>query len=143
MKNQRRIGTLFAALSVIALHGEMLAQDASAQIDATTTISLSSDQSVAVTSIGRTSDRVNVRPNQTVNVSMQFSAARAGDQVVIQTLDGGNVGNAGDVPTVAADNSLQFTFQASADPGLNRIIVRDGNQEIGLQIWVVDPNSGN
>lgn len=42
---------------------------------------------------------------------------------------------------IRADGTISFTFVPGLEPGLRQISLRVADQEIGLQVWVNDPNN--
>jgi hypothetical protein len=42
---------------------------------------------------------------------------------------------------IRADGTISFTFVVGLEPGLRQISLRVADQEIGLQVWVNDPNN--
>jgi hypothetical protein len=111
------------------------------QIDATATINFSSSQAVTVNSSVGTSDRVALQPNQSVDVIVRFSTPKTGHNIIVDALDGGKIVVAGNSASVSASNSVHFSFEVNGDPGLRRVILRDGSQEIAFQFWVLDLNN--
>ena len=157
MKHQRKtLISLSLASALVAFsvgNSELLAQTSvpaapptapyapKPQIDAATTIGVATNQAVTVNSTGRISDRVGLLPNQIVSVSVKFAAMKVGHSITIEALDGGYIRTAGWPLIVAADNTTSFTFQASGEPGMHRVILHDGAQEIGLQFWILDQSN--
>jgi hypothetical protein len=113
------------------------------QVDATVTVTLSATQSVSVNSTAGVSDKIALQPNQSVDVIVKFAAPKTGHNVNVDALDGGRVVIAGNSTSVAASNSVHFNLQVAGEPGICRVVLRDGAQEIGFQFWVLDPNNPN
>lgn len=80
---------------------------------------------------------VMVRPNQTVPITLQFPADKAGTQVAAMPLDGGSI-NRHDL-VVLPTGRVIFTFKPSAAPGRYRLLVRTPFEEHVLEFYVVDP----
>lgn len=101
---------------------------------------------------------VGLKPDQIVQVTVQYPTSQSLQIVNLAALDGGMVlpptigpGNlpptataATDIPlttlslAISVDGKLSFTFVATHDPGKNQISLRSGSQEFGLQFWVFD-----
>lgn len=82
---------------------------------------------------------VGVRPDQLVQVSVQYPVTKTGRLIVAEALDGGQVLVQGPL-VVGLDSIIRFQFRAAHMPGINHIALRDGAQELGLQFWVLDEN---
>lgn len=80
---------------------------------------------------------VGVRPDQLVQVSVQYPVIKTGQVIVAEALDGGQVLVQGPM-VVGLDNTIRFQFRAAHTPGLNHIALRDGSRVLGLQFWVLD-----
>ena len=73
-------------------------------------------------SAGETVEPVGIRPGQQLAITLRFLRKRAGDEVRISPLDGGEV----DIPvpaTIAEDGSVTFNFRPGVSPGLYRLAV--------------------
>jgi hypothetical protein len=68
-------------------------------------------------------EAVAVDPSANSDVSLQFPQSVAGKMVSVQALDGGvlQIPN----PAIAQDGNLSFSFQASDQPGVHRVVVID------------------
>ncbi|HKP03086.1 MAG TPA: hypothetical protein VJU77_06920 [Chthoniobacterales bacterium] len=106
--------------------------------EATAAIDLGNDQVVTVSSHQGGFDRVGLRHDQTIDVRVQYSAAKIGQPITVEALDGGSVVAASKDLVVAADGTIHFKFRAGHQPGVYQIAVRNGSQELGLQFWVRD-----
>jgi len=84
------------------------------------------------------SDTVGLQPNQTVTVVAQYPASSIGHQITAVALDGGRI--IGPVSQSVDDPSatVQFQFQADADPGTYQVSLRDGSEEVAVSFWVLD-----
>ena len=111
-------------------------------IDAVATVNLG-NQSITMTTRRGLSDRVGLQPDQIVDVAVQFSAPKSGHTITVEPLDAGRIVSASNRFVVAADNTIKFTFQVGHGPGISQVCLHDGAQEIGLQFWVLDNQSGN
>jgi hypothetical protein len=127
MKTMKRI--LFSSLPAILLwFGSCCiatAQDPVAQSDQIT----SADQQIIQdddTSTGKFQP-VTVDPSATSDVALQFPASLASKPVVVQPLDGGQLGIDGNSAVIDQNGMLSFPFQVSDQPGVHRVIVIDPN----------------
>ncbi|MEN3370481.1 MAG: hypothetical protein V7609_2624 [Verrucomicrobiota bacterium] len=75
---------------------------------------------------------------QQVAITLRFLRKRAGDQVMIGLLDGGQINVAGPV-TIAPDGTVAFSFQTDGAPGLYRLMI-SGAQSYQLMLYAFDPN---
>jgi hypothetical protein len=75
---------------------------------------------------------------QQVAITLHFLRKRAGDQVMINLPDGGQIDVQGPV-TIAPDGTVAFNFQAGGTPGLHRLRV-DGAESYQLMLYAYDPN---
>jgi hypothetical protein len=83
-------------------------------------------------------DRVGLHHDQTVDIVVQYSTATAGAPVTVEPLDGGAIVASGKDLVVASDGTIHFKFRAGHQPGTYQIALHNGDQELGLQFWVVD-----
>ncbi len=83
-------------------------------------------------------ERVGLWPRQVVDVMVHYGAAKAGQTITAQPLDGGRVITTGSSLVVAADGTIAFKFQAGDQPGTYQVSLRDNAQESGLEFWVFD-----
>jgi hypothetical protein len=102
--------------------------------DVTAVIQFSDGQTATVTS---SSDTVGLQPNETVNITVQFSQDKAGHLLKVEPLDGGCV-LSGSQTVVASDGTAIFQFQGGRSPGRYQLSVHDSAEEVGLQFWVLD-----
>jgi hypothetical protein len=107
---------------------------------------------------------VGAQPGDVLQVTVYYPTDQALQIVNLEALDGGMLlpptvepieppplGCVGDgcpnQPTPAlslvinADGTISFTFVVGQDPGLRQISLRQGDQELGLQFWVNDPDN--
>jgi len=82
---------------------------------------------------------VGIRPDQLVQVAVQYPVTKTGHLIVTEALDGGQVLVQGPL-VVGLDSIIRFQFRAAHVPGINHIALRDRAQELGLQFWVLDEN---
>jgi hypothetical protein len=75
---------------------------------------------------------------QPVAITLHFLRKRAGDQVMIGLLDGGQIDAQGPV-TIAPDGTVAFSFQPGGAPGLYRLMI-SGAQSYQLMLYAFDPN---
>jgi hypothetical protein len=102
--------------------------------DVSAIVQLSNGQRVTVTDF---SDAIGLAASEIVDVTVQFPAANAGENVDIGQLDGGCVSNGSSV--VTNEGVVAFRFQATPNAGQNRVILRHGSQTLRLQFWVLNP----
>jgi hypothetical protein len=103
------------------------------------TVSYNSGKSVGTQIVDRLAERVGLRGNEVVNVSIQYGSAFAGRAVSITPLDGGRIVGREANATVGTDGSLSFKFQATKLPGVYEIALHDQEgDDLGLQFWVFD-----
>jgi hypothetical protein len=83
---------------------------------------------------------IGLQPNQTVDVSVQFPAERAGESIPLSVWDGGKISTANKDALVGSDGRLTFAFQAGSAPGLYRVVLQPASEEYCVRFWVIDPN---
>ncbi len=101
--------------------------------DLSATVQFSNGQTLTLTDF---SNSIGVQPGDTVTVIVSFPLDDVGQTARIEPLDGGRVFNSSGI--VAADGTLNFTFQAPANPGQDRIALRHGSRTLRMQFWVLD-----
>ena len=99
-------------------------------------ISFANGKSLTTSAEGGLSDLVALQPDEVVNLQLNFPLSAAKLRIVVQSLDGGFA--SGTENTVDADGTLNVTFQASASPGLNRILVVNQGTSSTLRFWVIN-----
>jgi hypothetical protein len=89
---------------------------------------------------------VTVDPSATSDVALQFPASLASKPVVVQPLDGGQLGIDGNSAAIDQNGMLSFPFQVTDQPGVYRVLVIDPNADedslaiVGMvQFEVPDP----
>ena len=107
-------------------------------VDATATIVDGSDSPVVTASRKGVFNRVGIKHDHTVNITVQYPATRAGRSIVAEALDGGQVIGANKGLTVADDGTITFKFRVGHEVGAYHVALRDGTEELGLQFWVLD-----
>ena len=70
---------------------------------------------------------VTVDASANSDVKLQFPVSLASKTVTIAAMDGGTLTGGGGTSSIGGDGSLSFSFQASDQPGVHRIIVIDPN----------------
>jgi hypothetical protein len=103
-------------------------------------VSYSSGQSITVPINDGISTLVCVQPDQLVQLTVQYPTSQALQTVNLQSLDGGAV--LPTTTTAGADGTLNFTFQVGHTPGVYQVALNGGGEELGLQFWVLDQQSG-
>src|SRR5205823_14148591 len=107
-------------------------------VDATATIDVGATQPVTATSRRGIFDRVGLRHDQMIDIAINYPVAKAGQAIIVEALDGGQVIGAGKSMIVGTDGTIHFKFRAGHQPGVYQIALHDGAQELGLQFWVLD-----
>ena len=74
-----------------------------------------------------------------VEISLEFPKTMVGYPVVIVPLDGGQISASMQPLVVAANGTVDFSFEAGSTAGLYRLQVR-GAQPCELQLYAFDPN---
>jgi hypothetical protein len=106
--------------------------------DATATIDFGNGE-VATASCRRGNfERVGLRHDQVIDVSVQYPAAVAGKTIAVESLDGGQIIAAPKNLVVAGDGTIHFKFRVGHTPGVYQIALHNGARELGLQFWVHD-----
>jgi hypothetical protein len=80
-----------------------------------------------------------LRPNQTVPVTLQFSASAAGMPVALVPLDGGKISGGGN-GVVLPTGRILFTFSPGALAGRYRVMVYFPGEQHLLEFYVADPD---
>lgn len=106
--------------------------------DATVSIDPGTGQLVTVSCHNGNFERVGLRHDQTVDVTVQYSTAATGQSITVEPLDGGQVVAAAKKLLVGADGAIHFKFRVGHTPGIYQVALRNGGQELGLQFWVTD-----
>ena len=83
--------------------------------------------------------RVTLNPLETTDIKLQFAATIAGTPVIIQALDGGELGLAADSAAIALDGTTSFQFQVADQPGLYRVLVIAAGTVSMVQFEVPNP----
>jgi hypothetical protein len=103
----------------------------------TATVTFNSGQSVRARSSEGLSERVGLRKNQVVNITMHYPVEDAGRSILVLPLDGGRI-TGPKMLTIARDGTIRFKFQIEREPGAYQIMLQDRAQELRLQFWVWD-----
>jgi hypothetical protein len=114
-----------------ATNGLLLPEQVSA------TVQLRPTQSIAISSKRGIFALVGVKPDQLVEIAVQYPALHAGRSINAESLDGGQVLLQGPL-LVGADGAIHFQFRAGHSPGINHVALHERAQELGLQFWVLD-----
>jgi flagellar hook protein FlgE len=130
--NRALVSTGTPAAPPSAIKSRRVPADATASIDVGT--------GVLVTAYSRhgSFDRVGLRHDQTVDITVQYSTANAGQTITVEPLDGGQIVAPAKNLVVGNDGAIHFKFHAGHQPGVYQIALRNGGQELGLQFWVRD-----
>ena len=107
-------------------------------VEAIASIDFGNNQSVTTICYEGSFDRVGLRHDQTIDITVSYPTTDAGRAITVEALDGGSVVAPAKNLTVAADGAIHFKFRAGHQPGVYQIALRNGVQELGLQFWVLD-----
>jgi hypothetical protein len=102
------------------------------------TVTFGPGHAVTAKTLNSVSERVGLRPQQTVDVTVFYGAEQAGETVTVDALDGGRVIVPGQAMVIGRDGTVSFKFQTGATPGIYQVSVRDASTELGVQLWVLD-----
>ncbi len=83
-------------------------------------------------------ERVGLRHDQTVDITVKYSTAAAGQAITVEALDGGQIIAAPKKLIVGSDGAIHFKFRVGHQPGIYQVALHNGAQELGLQFWVTD-----
>ena len=83
-------------------------------------------------------DPLGLRPQQAVNITVQFPAELAGQAMIAEALDGGTLSLPEGGLVVAADGTVFFQFQAGGSQGACRIAVHQPDDQNIINFWVID-----
>ncbi len=84
-------------------------------------------------------DRVsNIRPGAVIPITVLYPQGRKGEKVVVLVQDGGSLEKEKKVEELTLDSrrEISFRFRATSSPGLFRIMLRKGNDEKVINLWV-------
>ncbi|MBA2436306.1 MAG: hypothetical protein H0V54_14720 [Chthoniobacterales bacterium] len=84
-------------------------------------------------------DRLGVRTQQILTITVQFPPELAGQTILVDPLDGGAVTVPEEGLLVGSDGNVTFQFQTSEGFGAARIAVHQPDDNNFVQFWVVDP----
>lgn len=107
-------------------------------VDATATIVDGLDAPVVTHSRKGVFNRVGLKHDHTVEITVQYPATKAGRSITAEALDGGQIIGANKGLTVANDGTITFKFRVGHEVGAYSVALRDGTEELGLQFWVPD-----
>jgi cytoskeletal protein RodZ len=81
--------------------------------------------------------RVLVEPSSTTHVKIAYPQAHAGDSVVVETEDGGQLDNSkmANIATLDDKLTLQFNFQTTSQSGIYHVTLRNGADVKVLNFW--------
>lgn len=104
------------------------------------TIIFPNAESLQDRSRGRQYGLVGIRPNELVEIALQFSTQWAQRLLSVEALDGGRVLAKRNV-VVAADGTASVRFLVGHDPGLYRLSITGAGAPALLRFWVPDPEN--
>ena len=84
--------------------------------------------------------KVMAPPGQPVNISLQFSVSGTNNHFSVEPLDGGTMPTSQSDSILAAGGTASIQYQPGTQPGLYRVLLRQGSDTALLQFWVSDPN---
>jgi hypothetical protein len=81
--------------------------------------------------------RVLIQPKDLVHVQVAYPQGQTGDPVVVETEDGGNLDGRKTANITALDGqqNVQFNFQATSQPGIYHVALRNGPDVKVLSFW--------
>ena len=84
--------------------------------------------------------RVIVRPGEKISAEVTWPAAAADDEVLIQMEDGGQLDNGAMAKMVKLDarKALTFEVNVSAETGMHRVALNQGEDRKVLEFWVAE-----
>jgi hypothetical protein len=85
-------------------------------------------------------DAALLAPNQLVEIILWFANGQRGESVTMGCLDGGEVFSTDAVPSLAADGTARFNFQAGNAYGACRLLIQRGPEKYEMTLYVVDAN---
>lgn len=102
------------------------------------TITGGSGEQVTAESVDGATELIALRPNEAVDVSINYGSAKAGSRIKATPLDGGRILGPSNQLDVGRDGVLTFRFQAGAQVGVYQIALNDGSSEVGVRFWAID-----
>jgi hypothetical protein len=141
MKSFPQLASLFllAAVSLLAVRTPLaLASpppEAQASLEVTTTNAAGIERHF--TSQNGFAGRIRVKLNQAVPVTLQFPTEKAGLQVSVGCLDGGEI--LGNHSVILPTGKVLFSFRG-LEPGLYRVLVDVSGEQNRIDFYVIDPN---
>lgn len=103
--------------------------------DVSATIQFNNGQTVTIDDF---SDQIGVQPGETVTVTIQFDSSHAGESIDVGSLDGGWISNASTL--ISDEGQATFSFQSTATPGGERVVVHYGLRTLRIQFWALSSN---
>ena len=81
--------------------------------------------------------RLLISPREKIPVELSFPQNQPGDPIMVQVEDGGNLDSKamGALVKVDNNNTVQFDFTATAQPGIYRVRVQNGSSVQVLNFW--------
>jgi hypothetical protein len=102
------------------------------------TVTYDGGRSTKAKTLDRASEQVGLRPNEQVDVAVQYGIAKAGQLIAVIALDGGIIPGSDKKLAVGVDGALRFSFKAGGQPGVYQVSLHEGTKEIGIRFWVLD-----
>ena len=102
-------------------------------------ITFANDQAIRGRSTAGRFPTVALNRLETASIKLQFAATMAGTPVIIQAMDGGELGLAADSAAIALDGTTSFQFQVADQPGLYRVLVIAAGTVSMVQFEVPNP----
>ena len=85
-------------------------------------------------------DRLGMRAEQALTITVQFPAELSGQTAIAEPLDGGTLTLPENGLIIGEDGNVTFQFQAGTSFGACRIAVHQPDDTNLLQFWIVDPD---
>lgn len=82
-------------------------------------------------------ERILIQPKDKIAVQIAYPQGDVGDKVAVEAVDGGHFDNKtiSQVPVIDADHNINFTFNATDQLGIFRVVVVYRNETRELDFW--------
>jgi len=85
-------------------------------------------------------DRLGLRPQQLVTITVQFPVDLAGQVILVDPLEGGSLTVPEEGVFIGVDGNITFQFQGGDAFGACRLAVHQPDDSNFIQFWIVDPD---